>query len=38
VLEALVERVESFEVGEPVWHLNNVIRGLESLPVRVVTR
>lgn len=37
LLHALAERVERFEfVGEPVWKLNNVLHGLESLPVRVV--
>ena len=33
VLEGLVKNVRSIEVGDPVWHLNNVIRGLEHLPV-----
>lgn len=35
LLRALVERVESFEVGTPVPHLNNVIRGLASLPTKM---
>ena len=35
LLEVLVERVASFEIGEPVLALNNVLRGLASLPVRV---
>ena len=33
VLEGLVKNVRRIEVGAPVWHLNNVIRGLEHLPV-----
>lgn len=33
VLRALASRVARIEVGEPVRHLNNVIRSLESLPV-----
>lgn len=36
VSSALLERVEKFELaGEPVRHYNPVIRGLESLPIRV---
>ena len=35
LLEVLVERVACFEIGEPVPALNNVLRGLASLPVRV---
>ncbi len=35
LLEVLVERVASFKIGEPVLALNNVLRGLASLPVRV---
>ena len=35
LLEALVKRVARFEIGEPVLALNNVLRGLASLPVRV---
>lgn len=35
LLEVLVERVARFEIGEPVLALNNVLRGLASLPVRV---
>lgn len=35
LLEVLVERVAGFEIGEPVLALNNVLRGLASLPVRV---
>lgn len=35
LLEALVKRVACFEIGEPVLALNNVLRGLASLPVRV---
>ncbi|MYZ48470.1 cytochrome P450 [Propylenella binzhouense] len=36
LLEALARRARRIEVGEPEWHLNNVIRGLERLPVRLV--
>lgn len=35
LMEGLVKAVSSIEVGEPVWHLNNVIRGLEHLPVKL---
>jgi cytochrome P450 len=36
VFTALADRVEAFELtGPPVRHLNNTIRGLESLPVRL---
>jgi hypothetical protein len=35
LLTALQQRVERFEVGEPVWAVNNVIHGLESLQVRI---
>ncbi|MBR0950448.1 cytochrome P450 [Bradyrhizobium canariense] len=35
LLEVLVEKVRSFDIGEPVLALNNVLRGLASLPVRV---
>jgi len=35
LLEVLVEKVQRFEIGEPVLALNNVLRGLASLPVRV---
>ena len=35
LLEVLVEKVRSFDIGEPVLALNNVLRGLTSLPVRV---
>ncbi len=35
LLEGLVSAVARIEIGEPVWHLNNVIRGLERLPVRL---
>jgi cytochrome P450 len=33
LLDGLVRNVRRIELGEPVWHLNNVIRGLEHLPV-----
>jgi cytochrome P450 len=35
LLEVLVEKVRRFELGEPVLAVNNVLRGLKSLPVRV---
>ena len=35
LLKALASRVERFELGEPIWATNNVLRGLASLPVRV---
>jgi cytochrome P450 len=35
LLEVLVGKVVRFEIGEPVLALNNVLRGLVSLPVRV---
>ncbi|MDN3277540.1 cytochrome P450 [Frankia sp. RB7] len=35
LLEVLLEKVTRFEIGEPVLALNNVLRGLASLPVRV---
>lgn len=38
VLRALASRVRRFEVGEPVRHLNNTVRGLSSLPVLSVER
>lgn len=35
ILRALIESVSDIEGDEPVRHYNNVLRGLESLPVRV---
>jgi cytochrome P450 len=35
ILEALVGTVDKINVGQPVRHYNNVLRGLESLPVTV---
>ncbi|MGV3711687.1 cytochrome P450 [Pseudolysinimonas sp.] len=35
LLSALADRVVRFHAGEPVRHLNNAVRGLESLPVEV---
>jgi cytochrome P450 len=35
LLEVLAQRVVRFEIGTPVLALNNVLRGLASLPVRV---
>lgn len=37
LLEALVRRVARIEVGRPQWALNNVIHGLASLPVRLLS-
>lgn len=31
LFNALAERVESFEVSEPVWRLNNILRGIETM-------
>jgi cytochrome P450 len=33
LMEGLASAVSRIEIGEPVWHLNNVIRGLEHLPI-----
>ncbi len=30
---AFADRVESFEVGDPIWRPNNILRGIESMPV-----
>jgi cytochrome P450 len=35
LLEVMLEKVTRFEIGEPVLALNNVLRGLASLPIRV---
>ena len=35
MLSALADRVESFEIGEPVRAVNNLIRSLASLPMTV---
>lgn len=35
LLASLVRHVSSFNVGEPVMQLNNVLRGLASLPVKI---
>jgi len=35
VLRAMVAHVESYTCGEPERHLNNVVRGLASLPVTI---
>jgi len=35
LLTALADRVQTIEIGEPTWGLNNTIRGLESLEVRL---
>lgn len=35
LVEVLAEKVRRFEIGEPVLALNNVLRGLASLPVQV---
>ncbi|WP_433566711.1 cytochrome P450 [Nocardia sp. CA-151230] len=36
ILTALLDSVSRLEAGEPARHFNNVLRGLESLPVQVV--
>jgi len=36
ILTSLATHAQRLEIGEPVRHLNNVIRGLDALPVRVV--
>lgn len=33
VIAALARRVHRFDIGTPTRHLNNTVRGLESLPV-----
>lgn len=33
MIAAPARRVRRFHLGEPVRHLNNVVRGLERLPV-----
>lgn len=38
VLRALSARVRRIEAGEGVWHLNNTMRTLKSLPVELVAR
>ena len=35
LVSALVRHVGRFSLGEPVWAMNNVLRGLASLPVTV---
>jgi cytochrome P450 len=37
ILHALLSQVSRIEAGEPVRHFNNALRGLESLPVTVVS-
>lgn len=37
ILNALLDTVTRIEAGAPVRHFNNVLRGLESLPVTVFT-
>lgn len=36
ILNALLDSVSRIEAGTPVRHFNNILRGLESLPVTVV--
>ncbi|AOR77774.1 cytochrome P450 [Novosphingobium resinovorum] len=37
IFAQFIRRVRSFELtGEPVWRLNNALRGLSSLPVRIL--
>ena len=33
ILRAMTARVDSFEIGKPVFVLNNILRGLQSLPM-----
>jgi hypothetical protein len=35
LVTALAKRVAHIEVSKPVWAMNNVLRGLESLQVTV---
>ena len=35
VLNALLDRVDRFEIGEPVYSVNNLLRTLGSLPIRL---
>lgn len=35
IISALADRVKYFHAGEPVRHLNNILRGLQSLPVEI---
>jgi cytochrome P450 len=36
LLKALIPKIERFElVGEPQYSVNNVLRGMSSLPIRV---
>ena len=36
LLTGLAKHVRRLDIGAPVWHLNNVIRGLDSLPVTLI--
>lgn len=37
LMEEMIKRIAKIEItGEPVWRLNNMLRGLRSLPVRFV--
>jgi cytochrome P450 len=37
LLEEMIKRIATIEIiGDPVWRLNNMLRGLRSLPVRFV--
>jgi cytochrome P450 len=33
IIKAMVTRVESFEIGDPVFMLNNILRGPQNLPM-----
>ena len=33
LVAALARHVRRFEIGDPVWAMNNTLRGLASLPV-----
>lgn len=38
LMRAMLRRVKSFEAGAPVRAVNNLLRGLESLPVTITSR
>lgn len=38
ILQAMVERVDRIEVGEPTFEINNVLRGYRELPMRFVAK
>lgn len=36
ILNSRPDRVERIEIGEPVYSLNNLLRTLRSLPIRLI--